>query len=105
MKFTIFSKQRKTEDGRVFTTYLTRLKKKGADDETVMPVKFREDCGAPKKCPCIIEVPNDGASANIAYEKYTDKETGEIMKRPVIWVSEWKPGEAYVDHSFDEYDV
>ena len=42
--------------------------------------------------------------ANLSVEKYTDEETGELLEAARLWVSEWKKGDAYVDHSLDEFE-
>ena len=103
MNLTIFAKKRTSSEGKTFYTYLTTLRKKDGE-ELRCTVKFRQDCGNPKgeDCPMNIIVPKSGA--NLSVERYTDDETGELLEAARLWVSEWKKGEAYVDHSLDEFE-
>lgn len=103
MNLTIFAKKRTSSEGKTFFTYLTTLRKKNGE-ELRCSVKFRQDCGNPKgeDCPMNIIVPKSGA--NLSVEKYTDEDTGELLETARLWVSEWKKGEAYVDHSLDDFE-
>lgn len=104
MNLTIYAKKRTTQDGgKTFYTYLTTLRKKDGE-ELRCAVKFRQECGNPKgeDCPMNIIVPKSGA--NLSVERYTDEETGELLEAARLWVSEWKKGEAYVDHSLDDFE-
>ena len=103
MNLTIFAKKRTSSEGKTFYTYLTTLTKKSGE-ELRCAVKFRQDCGSPRgeECPMNIIVPKAGA--NLSVEKYTDEETGELLESARLWVNEWKKGEAYVDHSLDEFE-
>lgn len=103
MQITIFAKKRQTKEGKSFFTYLSTLTKRNGE-EVPIQVKFREDAGQPKgeNCPCNIIV--EKADANLTRRTYTDSETAEIRESNVLWVSAWKPGDAYVDHSLDDYD-
>ena len=101
MEITIFAKTRTALDGRKFTSYISRLPLKAGGERTVT-VKFREDCGAPKSCPCNIIV--DRENANVVSYEYTDAD-GEIKTGYTMWISEWIQGSEYVDHSLDEYDL
>ena len=102
MEITIFAKKRESKDGRKFNTYLTTLTKKSGEQLTVS-VKFREEAGNPdpKTCPCNIVVEKE--NLNMAQRNYTVEETGEVRVGYTLWVSSWKPGKPYVDHSMDEY--
>lgn len=106
MKIAVFA--RKTEDskGKKFYTYSTRLTKKDGSTESV-GVAFREECGAPdpKKCPMNIVVDRKNANLAERHRQVTDRATGEVVERvfKTLWVSDWKEGEKYVDHSLDDY--
>ena len=103
MKVTVFAKNRKTQDGRRFVSYIGKLAKKDGTEVTAS-IKFREDCGAPKveDCPMIIEFAKE--NANMSERKYTDSKTGEERTGFELWVSEWIVSpEKYEDHSLDEF--
>lgn len=102
MEITIFSKKRQGRDSKYFNTFITTLTKKTGERVT-MSVKFREDAGAPdpKKCPCNIVV--EKHDMNIADRVYTREDTGETATAHTLWVSKWKQGGEYVDHSMDDY--
>lgn len=101
MQITIFAKKRTTKEGKPFFVYISTLTKKDGTTQTVT-VKFRDECGAPKpeKCPMNIKFPRE--AANISSEEYT-QEDGTLSTSYKLWISEWEVGEAYVDHSLDEY--
>ena len=114
LTITVFAKNRKTKDGREFQTFFAKL----PDGETV-GVKFREEAGKPKVCPCNIDLRH--GMCNLAIEKYTkivsdnkvDEATGEVIgteqmqetaTRKVLWVSAWEfSAEEYRDTSMDAY--
>lgn len=106
MQITIFAKKRTTKEGKTFYQFLTTLEKKDGTTET-MRVAFRDVDGnsipKPDSCPRNIIINRD--FANIATSRYTDNETGEVKLRKTLWVSAWEPGEPYVDHSMDEYNI
>lgn len=107
MKLTIFAKKRTTEDGKKsFYTYFTKLNKKDGTEIT-SSVKFREDCGQPdgKACPMNIVVDKSDANFNEKGITYEDKDGNvqDAIER-VLWISDWKEGEPYVDTSLDEFD-
>ena len=116
MNLTIYAKKRQSADGRSFYTYLATMRKKDGTEDKVQ-VKFREECGQPKgdTCPCNIIV--DKKDANLSARPYSvlvptgeTNEDGEAIMREEertgkeLWVSKWKYGEAFVDHSLDDYD-
>lgn len=102
-EITIFAKKRQSKDGKkTFTSYLTTLTKKDGTTET-MGVKFREEAGEPKECPCNIIVNKD--DANISKRTYIREDTGEAAEAKTLWVTAWKKGSAYVDHSLDDYEI
>ena len=102
MKIDVFGKKHTTEDGKKFYTYLTKLKKKDGTEVTAQ-VKFREECGNPKKLPCTIEF--DKRDAN--YDEYEDSYFSEngtevpILRR-VLWVSKYIESE-YIDTSMNDF--
>ena len=102
MEITIFAKKREAKDGRKFTSYLATLTKKSGEKQTVA-VKFREDCGAPDAKNCPMNIVADKKNLNMSERNYVDAETGEVRTSYTLWVSEWKQGTPYVDHSMDDY--
>lgn len=116
LNLTIYAKKRTSNDGRTFYTYLTTLHNKNGM-ELRAQVKFREEAGQPKgdQCPCNIIV--NKRDANLSKREYRvqvptgeSDENGEaIMKEDIrtsheLWVSKWVAGEAFVDHSLDDYE-
>lgn len=102
MEITIFAKKKKAKNGKEFVTYLTTLQKKDGTKET-MEVKFREEVGAPKDCPCNIDV--NKTDINIQEKSVTREDTGELIIVKKLWVKEWTPGSPYEDRSLDDYDI
>lgn len=101
-ELTIFAKSRTNADGKKFTTYLSTLTKKDGSTHTVA-VKFRAEIEPPKEFPCNIIV--EKSDINLQERIYTRQDTGELAKAYTLWVSGWKRGSKYVDHSLDDYDV
>lgn len=101
-EITIFAKKRTNAEGKTFTSYLTTLTKTDGSEITTS-VKFRDEAGAPKadKCPMNISVKK--TDANLSSRKYTDKDGNEATGF-TLWVSAWKEGAPYVDHSLDDFD-
>lgn len=102
MEITVFAKKKKTKTGKEFFTYLTTLTKKNGEEEMI-EVKFRDECGAPKKCPVNLVI--EKSDANISKKTVIREDNGEAFVRKTLWVSAWKEGEPYVDTSLDEYDI
>lgn len=103
MKAEIFGKKRQTEDGKKFYTYLTKLKKKDGTEVTAQ-VKFREECGNPKKLPCTIEFDKKDANYNEIEDSYVTEDGIEVpILRRVLWVSKYIEKE-YVDTSMDDFE-
>lgn len=102
MEITIFSKKRQTKEGKSFDSFLSRLTKKDGEQITVS-VRFREACGQPKgdECPCNIVI--EKGQCNMSEREFFNEETGEISKGHTLWITQWKPGSEYVDHSMDEF--
>lgn len=110
MELTIFAK-RKEANGTKYALYSTSLPRKDGTEDRVS-VKFREECGKPdyKKCPLNIIV--DKKNMNLAHGPRRNKdgdfitdENGEVIDFTTLWISEWKEGSKYVDHSLDDYDI
>ena len=106
LELTIFAKKMQTKDGKSYFRYLTTLPR----EEERIRVKFREDAGVPKDCPCNILIAK--GDCNLSKEFYNvkivDEETGEVKEERresrVLWVSAWTKSETvYVDNSMDAY--
>lgn len=102
MKITIFAKKRTTEQGKTFYNYLSTLTRKDGTTQTVQ-VKFRDEAGQPKPEKCPMNITFDKAAANIAAEEY-DTQNGERKISYKLWISEWKEGDKYIDHSLDDFE-
>ena len=104
MELTIYAKKRTTNAGKVFFNYLTTLKRKDGEEQT-LSVKFRDECGTPRPetCPCNIIV--DKADANIAKRTFTREDTGLKDTALTLWISAWKMGSVFVDTSLDDYEL
>lgn len=102
MEITIYAKKRTSADGKPFTTFLSTLKKKDGS-EVRCTVKFREDCGKPKAEDCPLNIVFEKTDANVSSERYTRKDSGEEAYSFTLWVSKWKPGSPFVDHSMDDF--
>lgn len=102
MNLTIFAKKRKSSDGREFYSYLSTMTRKDGS-ELKCSVKFRESCGSPKGGDCPMNIVIDKSNANLSSKELVNEETGEILIVYTLWVSEWKIGEQYVDHSLDDF--
>lgn len=103
MKINLFSKVRTNKEGRQFTNYIGRLKKKDGTEMTCN-VKFKETAGHPdiKSLPAVVEVLK--ANANLAKREYLDERTGELKTAYTLWVNKWAIVGEYVDHSLDDFD-
>lgn len=103
MEITIFAKQRTTKDGNTkFWTYLTTLIRKSDGVKEVMKVVFRDEAARPNgaRCPMNIEV--DKSALQVSSRAYTTDD-GEKRESKTLWISAWKEGSPYEDHSMDEY--
>lgn len=103
MKITIFAKKRTNADGKVFYTYLGRMTKKDGTYQSVQ-VKFKDGVSIPKpdRCPMIIEF--NKTDANLSQYTYDNKQTGATGTGYNLWVSNWREGEEFIDHSLDDYE-
>lgn len=102
MNITVFAKKATSKEGKNYSIYLGRLINKITGEEINVRLKFREDCGQPKadSCPMNIIVAKD--DANLVEKAYTVDAETRISR--TLWISKWEQGEAYVDHSLDDYD-
>lgn len=103
MKLTIFSKKRKSAEGRQFNVYLANLKHKDGSEKCVQ-VRFKESCPTPKpeQCPMNILVAKE--NANLSTRDFIREDTGLIDKSYTLWINEWQKGEEYIDKSLDDYE-
>lgn len=103
MKVAVFAKKKQTKDGRPFTSYVGKLKKKDGS-ELYVEIKFREECGAPKpeQLPAYIEF--DKPEGNLSTRAYTTQEGDEGVSFR-LWLSGWRfSDEKFEDHSLDEFE-
>ena len=105
MELTIFAKKRVSKEGKDFTTYFTKLTKVDGEEITTT-VKFREECGAPKREQCPMNIVADKTDCNFVEKGVTYKDSEgndkEAIER-VLWISKWTEGEKYVDTSMDAF--
>lgn len=107
MELTIFAKKRKTKDGKDFTSYFTKLTKKSGEEITTS-VKFREDCGAPKREQCPMNIIVDKGNANFVEKGVTYTDAEGVEKDAIdrtLWIAFWEEGTPYVDKSLDDFDL
>lgn len=106
MELTVFAKKRVTREGKTFYNYLSTVKKAG--EEITVQLKFKEACGQPKAEECPLNILLDKKDANFTSKTIhvKDDETGEEKEysKNVIWISDWKIGSEYVDHSMDDIE-
>lgn len=102
MQITVFAKKRTTKEGKVFYNYLTNLTNKTTGAVDTASVKFRESAGQPKpeNCPCNIVVEREDVNLATTDIMLDD---GRTITSRTLWVTAWKPGDKYVDHSMDDY--
>lgn len=101
MEITIFSKKRKTVEGRSFDSFLGKLEKKDGTSITVS-VKFKQDADQPRGEDCPMNIKFEKSWGNLASREYLNDE-GEIVTAYTLWLSKWEKGSDYVDHSLDEF--
>ena len=107
MELVIFAKKRTKKDGGDFTSYFTKLTKKSGEEITTS-VKFREDCGAPKREKCPMNIIVDKANANFVEKGITYEDAEGVEHEGIdrtLWISEWEEGAPYVDKSLDDFDL
>ena len=91
-------------ENKNFYVYSTRMKKDGTD--TYLNVKFKEECGNPSgsKCPMNIVIKKEDVNITEKERVYTNAEGEEkTIIDHTMWVSKWKEGSPFVDHSTDGY--
>ena len=105
MEITVFAKKRQTKDGaKTFFSYLGKLTRKDGTQLTVS-LKFRDECGAPASTECPMNIIVEKQDANLSDRIIgSDRETGEAIYGHTLWVSKWKRGSDYVDHSLDDFE-
>ena len=103
MEITIFAKNRTAKNGQNFVGYLARLPRKDGTTQT-SAVKFRKECGAPDGDACPMNIIVERKDVNLSRRDFVNRETGEVSTGYTLWVSNWKDGSPYVDHSLDEFD-
>ena len=108
MKATIFSKTRKTREGKQFTSYFGSIARKDGTADQVS-VKFRQDVEIPKTFPCVLNF--NKSDANLSTGTYIKEietpdgdETVEYVETKTLWLTGYTSVEAYVDHSLDDYE-
>ena len=103
MEITIFAKKRNPEGRPSFYSYLTRLHKK---DGTELPatVKFRDGVPQPSPSDCPMNIVFTSKEGSLSPRTYTDDDSGEVRQAWTLWLSAWKQGKPYEDHSLDDFD-
>ncbi len=106
MELTVFAKKRITREGKTFYNYLSKVKKAG--EEITVQLKFKKAYDQPKAEECPLNILVDKKDANFTSKTIhvKDDETGEEKEysKNVIWISDWKLGSEYVDHSMDDIE-
>lgn len=101
MRLEVFGKQRINKDGKPFTTYLSRITNMKTGEIVPVQIKFRTEVEVPKELPFIANI--DRKNANLVKEDW-ENEKGETGVKNVIWVSEVKSYEEYIDHTLDDFE-
>lgn len=101
MRLEVFGKQRTNNDGKPFTTYLSRITNMKTGEIIPVQIKFRIDVEVPKKLPIVANI--DKKNANLVKENW-ENEQGETGVKHVLWVSEVKSYEDYFDHTLDDFE-
>ena len=102
MKITVYAKKRISREGKPFYNFLATLTRKDNTPQTVT-VRFRDEGGSPRPEHCPMNIIVNRADANLTAKDYTRKD-GTPGKSYTLWISKWEQGEAYVDHSLDDFD-
>ncbi len=101
MNLTIYAKTKKTNEGRSFKIYLTRLTRKSTGEEVPARVNFAEGVPLPTLFPVNIVI--ERKDANLSEKKYKDADGVEHITYN-LWVNDYQPGEPYEDHSLDDFE-
>ena len=104
MEVTVFGKKQRSKDGKDFINYFGKLTKKTGEEITTQ-IKFKQEAGFPKNCPCVIEFDKKDANFTEKQKTYTDEKTQEQKEtiERVLWVSNYTEKE-YVDKSMDDFE-
>lgn len=99
MKITVFATKSHNKDGKEFTSYSGRLTNR--DGEVIsMGIKFKQPCQGPRREDCPVNIVFDRSDANLQ-TRYDEKEDRTYK---TLWLSKYTLGEAYIDHSLDDFD-
>lgn len=98
IKVTVFAKERKTHEGRPFTSYFTKLKKKSGE-EVNADVRFTKAAGTPPEFPVTFEV----TAGNVSHREVEDPYDGSKKTYFTLWVKAFQNAEAFEDNSLDEF--
>ena len=101
MRLEVFGKQRTNKDGKPFTTYLSRIKNVKTGEIFSVQVKFRMGIDVPKELPIVVNI--EKKKANLVKEDW-ENEDGESGVKYILWVSDVKSYEEYVDHTLDDFE-
>lgn len=101
MRLEVFGKQRTNSEGKPFTTYLSRINNMKTGEIITVQIKFRIGVQVPKELPIVANI--DKKNANLVKEEW-ENEQGETGVKHVLWVSEVKSYEEYIDHSLDDFE-
>lgn len=101
MRLEVFGKQRTNSDGKPFTIYLSRITNMKTGEIIPVQIKFRIGVELPKELPIVANI--DKKNANLIEEDW-ENENGEKGVKNIIWVSEVKSYEEYIDHTLDDFE-
>lgn len=101
MRLEIFGKQRINNEGKPFTTYLSRITNMKTGEIIPVQIKFRIGVELPKEFPIVANI--DKKNANLVKEDW-ENEKGETGVKNIIWVSEVTSYEDYIDHTLDDFE-
>lgn len=102
MVISVFAKKGTSADGKKFDRYIGKLHRADGSELNVS-IKFREECGKPKPGDCPVNIIVDKTDANLSPRTYVREDSGETVIAYTLWVSKWKLGEKFVDHSLDDF--
>lgn len=102
MKIEVFGKKRQTKEGKSFMSYFATIKK--GEQPLTVNVKFREECGNPKKCPCVVEFDKKNANLSTKERSYkNDADEDVTVIENTLWISSYTESE-YIDTSLDDVE-
>lgn len=97
-KVTVFAKERKTHEGRPFTSYFTKLKKKNGE-EVNADVRFTKACGTPSEFPVTFDV----TAGNVSHRTVEDPYDGSKKTYYTLWVKGYENPQPFEDNTLDEF--